>query len=86
MIVPDFLQICEIMLFSEGFEYARVLAKKMTTLYKLASEQLSKQVSSACSSCHHCCFPPNLCSCHRIGCVTENLVVVRVVLVFPVPL
>ena len=43
MIVPDFLQICEIMLFSEGFEFARVLAKKMTTLYKLASEQLSKQ-------------------------------------------
>ena len=43
MIVPDLLQICEIMLFSEGFEGARVLAKKMTTLYKLASEQLSKQ-------------------------------------------
>ena len=45
MIVPDLLQICEIMLFSEGFEGARVLAKKMTTLYKLAQEQLSKQVS-----------------------------------------
>jgi len=43
MIVPDLLQICEIMLFSEGFETARVLAKKMTTLYKLAREQLSKQ-------------------------------------------
>ena len=43
MIVPDLLQICEIMLFSEGFEGARVLAKKMTTLYKLAREQLSKQ-------------------------------------------
>lgn len=43
MIVPDLLQICEIMLFSEGFEAARTLAKKMTTLYKLAREQLSKQ-------------------------------------------
>jgi dynein heavy chain, axonemal len=43
MVVPDLLQICEIMLFSEGFEGARVLAKKMTTLYKLAREQLSKQ-------------------------------------------
>jgi len=43
MIVPDLLQICEIMLFSEGFEEARVLAKKMTTLYSLAREQLSKQ-------------------------------------------
>ena len=43
MIVPDFLQICEIMLFSEGFTAARVLAKKMTVLYRLAAEQLSKQ-------------------------------------------
>jgi dynein heavy chain len=43
MCVPDMEQICEIMLFSEGFEGARVLAKKMTTLYKLAREQLSKQ-------------------------------------------
>ena len=43
MIVPDFLQICEIMLFSEGFEGAKVLAKKMTVLYQLSKEQLSKQ-------------------------------------------
>lgn len=28
---------------SEGFNEARVLAKKMTVLYKLAAEQLSKQ-------------------------------------------
>jgi dynein heavy chain len=31
------------MLMSEGFVEAKVLAKKMTVLYKLASEQLSKQ-------------------------------------------
>ncbi|KAL5017096.1 hypothetical protein ScPMuIL_006685 [Solemya velum] len=43
VIVPDLQQICEIMLFSEGFLMAKVLAKKMTVLYKLASEQLSKQ-------------------------------------------
>ena len=43
MIKPDLLQICEIMLFSEGFETAKVLAKKMTTLYSLAQGQLSKQ-------------------------------------------
>nr|AML30863.1 axonemal inner arm dynein heavy chain 7 [Marsilea vestita] len=43
MIVPDLQQICEIMLFSEGFDMAKVLAKKMTVLYKLAKEQLSKQ-------------------------------------------
>ena len=43
MIVPDLLQICEIMLFSEGFTAARALAKKMTVLYRLAAEQLSKQ-------------------------------------------
>jgi dynein heavy chain len=43
MIVPNLLQICEIMLFSEGFDGAKVLAKKMTTLYSLAAAQLSKQ-------------------------------------------
>ncbi|XP_065190514.1 dynein axonemal heavy chain 10-like [Sycon ciliatum] len=43
VIVPDLLQICEIMLFSEGFLMARVLAKKMTVLYKLAKGQLSRQ-------------------------------------------
>ena len=43
MIVPDMMQICEIMLFAEGFLMARVLAKKMTTLYHLAQGQLSKQ-------------------------------------------
>ncbi|KAJ7569126.1 hypothetical protein O6H91_01G062100 [Diphasiastrum complanatum] len=43
MIVPDLQQICEIMLFSEGFDTAKILAKKMTVLYKLAREQLSKQ-------------------------------------------
>ncbi|KFO71450.1 Dynein heavy chain 10, axonemal, partial [Cuculus canorus] len=43
VIVPDLEQICEIMLFSEGFLMAKVLAKKMTVLYKLAREQLSKQ-------------------------------------------
>ncbi|ESN96268.1 hypothetical protein HELRODRAFT_67881 [Helobdella robusta] len=42
-IVPDLQMICEIMLFSEGFLMAKVLAKKMTVLYKLASEQLSRQ-------------------------------------------
>ena len=43
VIVPDLQQICEIMLFSEGFLFAKILAKKMTVLYKLAKEQLSKQ-------------------------------------------
>ncbi|XP_021567645.1 dynein heavy chain 10, axonemal [Carlito syrichta] len=43
VIVPDMQQICEIMLFSEGFLWAKTLAKKMTVLYKLAREQLSKQ-------------------------------------------
>jgi dynein heavy chain len=43
VIVPDLQQICEIMLFSEGFLMAKVLAKKMTVLYKLAKGQLSRQ-------------------------------------------
>jgi hypothetical protein len=43
MVVPDLEQICEIMLFSEGFDSAKLLAKKMTVLYNLSKEQLSKQ-------------------------------------------
>lgn len=43
MVVPDKYIICENMLMSEGFEDARMLAKKMTVLYKLSEEQLSKQ-------------------------------------------
>jgi len=43
MIVPDLRQICEIMLMSQGFQGARVLSTKMTVLYKLSKEQLSKQ-------------------------------------------
>ncbi len=43
MIVPNLQQICEIMLYSEGFETARILARKMVVLYKLAKEQCSKQ-------------------------------------------
>ena len=43
MIVPDLVLICENMLMSEGFNQAKILAKKMTVLYKLSREQLSKQ-------------------------------------------
>ena len=43
MVVPDLKIICENMLMSEGFQEARVLAKKMTVLYQLAKDQLSKQ-------------------------------------------
>ncbi len=43
MMIPDYALIAEIMLFSEGFATARNLAQKMTRLFKLSSEQLSKQ-------------------------------------------
>jgi len=43
MVVPDLLLICENMLMSEGFTQAKILAKKMTVLYRLSKEQLSKQ-------------------------------------------
>ncbi|XP_056647538.1 dynein axonemal heavy chain 10 [Diorhabda sublineata] len=42
-IVPDLEMICMISLFSDGFLESKILAKKMTVLYKLAREQLSKQ-------------------------------------------
>ena len=43
MVVPNLTMICEMMLMSEGFDTARTLSKKMTTLYSLSEAQLSKQ-------------------------------------------
>jgi dynein heavy chain len=43
MMVPDYGLIAQIILFSEGFQDATSLSKKMAQMYKLASEQLSKQ-------------------------------------------
>ncbi|KAL4716976.1 hypothetical protein ACJJTC_012787 [Scirpophaga incertulas] len=43
MVVPDFELICEIMLVAEGFQEAKILARKFITLYTLCKEMLSKQ-------------------------------------------
>lgn len=43
MMVPDLNLIAEVMLQAEGFRDARVLAKKINTLYGLMTQQLSKQ-------------------------------------------
>ena len=37
MMIPDYALIAEIMLFAEGFETAKILARKMVQLYKLSS-------------------------------------------------
>lgn len=43
MMVPDNIIIAENLLFSDGFQQAKMLAKKVFTLYELAKQQLSKQ-------------------------------------------
>ncbi|XP_039605580.1 dynein heavy chain 2, axonemal [Polypterus senegalus] len=43
MVVPDSTLIAEIILFGEGFNNCKILAKKVFTLYSLAVQQLSKQ-------------------------------------------
>ena len=43
MMVPDFTLIAEIMMFSEGFQTAKSLSKKMIAIMELSQQQLSKQ-------------------------------------------
>ncbi|KAF1380471.1 hypothetical protein PFLUV_G00164080 [Perca fluviatilis] len=43
MVVPDSTLIAEIILFGEGFNNCKLLARKVFTLYSLAVQQLSKQ-------------------------------------------
>ncbi|CDI82515.1 hypothetical protein EPH_0040020 [Eimeria praecox] len=43
MMTPDAALICEILLMAEGFDNARMLSRKATSLFQLMAQQLSKQ-------------------------------------------
>ena len=44
MIIPDYVEIVEIILFSQGFNKAKNLSYKIVTLFKLCSELLTEQL------------------------------------------
>jgi len=43
MMIPDYALVAEVMLFSQGFDQAQNLSKKMVRLYKLSGEQLGRE-------------------------------------------
>lgn len=46
MMAPHYQMIAEVMLFSVGFKSAKLLSGKLVNIYKLASKQLSQQVTN----------------------------------------
>lgn len=60
MMRPDYMQIVRIFLYASGYKNAKLIAKKITTLYKICAEILPPQVHYDFGNVHHFIYHESL--------------------------